>query len=167
MARTKSLPVEQNEAARKFVRQIVNERFGGNTLQAAMKLGVSQSLVYEFLKGTRGAGMTLLGAVSAFTGEPIETITGQNNPDTEALERDPSFPLRAEAAREARRLGVSEAAIRAVLRDGGRSGQDLPIKVWLGEMQHREEFLARLNLPRAEKKTSPTTTPHSETRKAS
>lgn len=145
--RTKSLPIERNEAARKFARQLVAEKFEGNTLSASRKLGVSQSLLYEFLKGTRGAGMALLSALSTLTGEAIETITGQTSPDTESIENDPDFPHRAEAAREARRLGVREGAIRAVLRDAGHSDADLEVKFWLGEMQRREEFLARLYAP--------------------
>jgi hypothetical protein len=138
--------VEQNEAARAFVQKLVNDRFGGNKLRASKKIGVSYTLLHEFLKGTRGAGMALLAGVSALTGEPIEVITGQASPDTDAIENDPEFPNRSTAAKEARRLGVRELAIRAVLRDGRRSDTDLEVKVWLGEMQRRDEFLSRLDI---------------------
>lgn len=73
---TKSLDEPRNRAAREFVRAIVDRDFGGTITAAARGLGVSYSALYEFLAGTRGAGMKLLEAVSAYSKQPIETIIG-------------------------------------------------------------------------------------------
>lgn len=72
--RTKSLDPELNEAARRFVDAVVKKRFGGNKKLAAAAFGISGSVLGEFLGGTRGAGMKLLGGVARFTGQPIDAI---------------------------------------------------------------------------------------------
>lgn len=75
--RNKSLPLSQNEAARAFVRALVDSEFEGNTNAAAKKLGLSQSMLYEFLDGTRGAGMKLLNAVAVHTRRTIDEVVGR------------------------------------------------------------------------------------------
>lgn len=57
---TKSLGHARNELARQRLRQINEERFGGNVSRLARAMRVTQSTVSEFLLGNRGAGTTLL-----------------------------------------------------------------------------------------------------------
>lgn len=75
--RNKAIEAERNAAARKFVEVLVKRDFGGNTSVAAKAIGISQSLLYEFLAGTRGAGMKLLDGVSRLSGESIDVIVGR------------------------------------------------------------------------------------------
>jgi hypothetical protein len=73
---TKSLDPERNKAARAFVRSLIDRDFGGLVTAAAKRWGLSHSIVYEFLNGTRGAGIKLLDAVSRYSGVSIEEIVG-------------------------------------------------------------------------------------------
>lgn len=75
--RSKSLDPELNEAARKYVDRVVRERFAGNKRNAAAAFGISGSILGEFLSGTRGAGMKLLGGVAAYTGDSLDKIVGR------------------------------------------------------------------------------------------
>lgn len=75
--RNKALDPERNASARKFVEVLVKKDFGGNTTGAAKQFGISQSLLYEFLAGTRGAGMKLLDGVSRYSGQSIDAIVGK------------------------------------------------------------------------------------------
>lgn len=75
--RSKSLDPELNEAARAYVRRVVAEKFAGNKRNAAAAFGISGSILGEFLSGTRGAGMKLLGGVAAYTGHSLDRIVGR------------------------------------------------------------------------------------------
>lgn len=76
--RSKSLDPELNEAAREYVKRVVDEKFGGNKRNAAAAFGISGSILGEFLGGTRGAGMKLLGGVAAYTGHSLDRIVGRS-----------------------------------------------------------------------------------------
>lgn len=73
----KSLGTDANEKLRATLETLVREQFEGNRAAAARRLGVSQSLVQEFLGGTRGAGTKLLKAISDFTHRPIDELMGR------------------------------------------------------------------------------------------
>ena len=75
--RTKSLDPERNEAARAYVRDIVDRDFKGNVTAAARRWHISQPMLSEFLKGSRGAGMKLLEAVARHAGSSIDEIIGR------------------------------------------------------------------------------------------
>ena len=96
MGRTKSLSPGANEAARAVVRELVVREFAGNVKAAAKAIGVSQSLLHEFLEGIRGAGMHTLEALSKYTGKPIDVIVGHAPAamDDSALGRDVDYPAR-------------------------------------------------------------------------
>lgn len=81
----KSLEVKANEAARAFVRAIVDGDFRGNIKSAAKAFSISYTMLYEFLHETRGAGMKLLNGVAKYRRVSIDTIVG----------RDPSAMLTA------------------------------------------------------------------------
>jgi len=92
----KSLGHEANERLREIVRSFVDRDFGGNKTAAAKRLGVSQSLVQEFLDGSRGAGVKLISAVAAYTGRPMDEVLGRA-PAPPAPAR-PAPPVRAPVA---------------------------------------------------------------------
>lgn len=90
--RNKSLEPVRNAAARALVKNLVENDFAGNVSAAAKRLSISQSLLYEFLDGKRGAGMKLLDAVSAYTHQPIDVIIGRK-PQPEARSVDDALNL--------------------------------------------------------------------------
>lgn len=97
---TKRLSPERNEAARAFARQIVAAEFGGNESAAAKALKVSQSMLHEFLAGTRGAGMTMLDALATHAGVGVDVVTGRAVVQRPPLNQHPDWPAaRADAAR--------------------------------------------------------------------
>lgn len=73
----KALPGEQNERLREVVRNLVALEFQGNASKAAKAIGVSQSLLSEFLGGGRGAGTKLVNALAAHTGRSIDDLYGR------------------------------------------------------------------------------------------
>jgi len=77
--RTKSLESQRNEAARTFIKSIVDRDFAGNTSAASRKFGISQSMLSEFLAGGRGAGMKLLDAVAIYSGATVDQILGRGS----------------------------------------------------------------------------------------
>ena len=80
--KNKSLPHEQNERLRATIREILaSPRFRGNTSAMAKRWGISQSMLYEFLDGKRGAGMKLLGAASSQTGRTVDDLLNGPGPD--------------------------------------------------------------------------------------
>lgn len=85
--KNKSLPHEQNERVRATILEILaGPRFQGNKSAMAKRWGISQSMLYEFLDGNRGAGMKLLGAVSKGTGMSVdELLNGTSSSPTPAV----------------------------------------------------------------------------------
>lgn len=75
--RSKSLPPEQIAAARRFVRELVDKRFGGNIRAAATEVKVSYATLYGLYEGSGGAGNLSLQRLSEFTGQSIDAIIGR------------------------------------------------------------------------------------------
>jgi hypothetical protein len=75
--RNKALGPELNDAARKFIKEVVKSDFDNNTSRAAKALHISQSMLYEFLEGKRGAGMKLLSGVAAYRGVSVDVVIGR------------------------------------------------------------------------------------------
>ena len=139
--RNKSLSPERADAARAFVERLVNERFGGNVSAAAKAMSISQSLLYEFLNGTRGAGPKLLEAVADYAQVTIDHLIGRSAPSGEPVfESDDRYPNRAEAARFAKGK-LPEEAIDAVLAEQLKSDEDKPALWWLEQMQRHADAL--------------------------
>jgi transcriptional regulator with XRE-family HTH domain len=88
MAASKKLPDQQQQRAREFVQRIVDEQFGKNVLDASRKIGVSQSWLYEFLHGKRGAGFKSLATIAAFASTTTDVVLGLT-PAPPASERRP------------------------------------------------------------------------------
>jgi transcriptional regulator with XRE-family HTH domain len=100
MARTKALPAEENEKARAFLSKIVREDFKGNESAAAKRIGISQSMLHEFLAGTRGAGQNVLRAIAIYAGVSVDVVLGLAAPTTPPLNRHGDWAhARAEAER--------------------------------------------------------------------
>lgn len=78
--RNKALGPEVNDAARSYIRDIVEKEFKGNASKASKEFRISQSMLYEFLDGSRGAGMKLLRGVAAYKGVAIDVVLGQSPP---------------------------------------------------------------------------------------
>jgi hypothetical protein len=121
MPRTKSLSLDRREATKKFVKKIVDERFGGNRSAAAKAFGVSQSMLHEVLEGTRGAGITVLESVADFARCSIDEVMGRKVPGVSGTlravrpdEAEDESPERAAAVAFARANDISEEAIRQV-----------------------------------------------------
>lgn len=88
MQKTKASTPEANDAARKFAQAVVDREFGGNTLKAAAALGVSQSYVSDFLRGTKGAGTKMLHALANFCGVPLDVVIGRSGATPAPAELD-------------------------------------------------------------------------------
>lgn len=74
--RTKSLSIEQNEAARAVVRRVVDDEFGGNISAAKGALGLSYSILYDIYEGKSGVGNKTLLALAKHTGHSVEQLMG-------------------------------------------------------------------------------------------
>ncbi len=72
----KSLEIQANEALRAAVRKIVKDQFSGDKTKAAKAIGISASMLSEFLKGTRGAGNKTLLKLAKFTGRSMDSLSG-------------------------------------------------------------------------------------------
>lgn len=84
----KSLAREENENLRRVLREIIERDFDGAASRAAGKIGVSVTMLHEFLHGTRGAGTKLIFGVSNYTGRGIDDLLGRAvtvHPDTQAV----------------------------------------------------------------------------------
>jgi hypothetical protein len=77
MGTTKSLQTEHNERIRRELRAWIDKEFQGNASAAASSLGLSQSLVSEFLGGARGAGPKLINAFASKSGRSIDDLYGR------------------------------------------------------------------------------------------
>lgn len=73
----KSLGPAENERLREILRELVDTRFKGNKSLAARELKVSQSFVSEVVRGTRGGGNKLLGAIADYTGRSLDDLAGR------------------------------------------------------------------------------------------
>jgi len=78
MAGEKKLSQDRQDAARTFIRAIVEKDFGGNVTQAAKRFGVAQSMLSEFLAGGRGAGTKLLSGVADYAHVTWDEIVGRS-----------------------------------------------------------------------------------------
>lgn len=76
LMQTKSLLAEQNERLRRVMREWIAQEFQGNAQAAAKRMGVSQSLVSEFLSGGRGAGTKLINSFARAKGRSIDDLYG-------------------------------------------------------------------------------------------
>jgi hypothetical protein len=90
---SKALKPEQNEALRRIVRKIIDEDFEGKVSVASKKLGVSHSLIFEFLDGRRGLGMKALEGISNYTGRSIDELLGRRTTFAPSAPSEDSTPL--------------------------------------------------------------------------
>lgn len=74
---SKSLQPDQNERIRRELRAWIDKEHAGNDKAAAKALGISQSLVSEFLAGGRGAGPKLINAFATHAGRSIDDLYGR------------------------------------------------------------------------------------------
>lgn len=74
--RTKTMSPERADAFRETLRKLINERFDGKVVPASKRLGLSHSIIYEVLEGTRGPGMKVIEKVAAFTGQTLDELLG-------------------------------------------------------------------------------------------
>jgi hypothetical protein len=91
VARTKKLRPEDNERARAFVAHIVERDFKGVELTAAKAFGISQSMLHEFLAGSRGAGMNILLAIADHAGVGVDVVLGRAAAGLPPLNRHPNW----------------------------------------------------------------------------
>jgi transcriptional regulator with XRE-family HTH domain len=87
--RSKALEPEQNEALRTLVRKIIDDDFAGKVSVAAKSLGVSHSLIFEFLDGRRGLGMKALEGLANYTGRSIDGLLGRASPEADEDDDEP------------------------------------------------------------------------------
>jgi len=75
-AKTKALEKAQNETVRAIARRIVKEQFDDNQSAAARALGISQSMLHEFIADPpkRGAGVRMLNGVASYLGWTIDEV---------------------------------------------------------------------------------------------
>lgn len=124
---SKSLGTKRNDTARAYIAELVKRRFDGNVLQASKAIGISQSALYEFLGGSRGAGMKILDAVARFDGTTIDRIVGG---EVGAAKDDP-YPNRARVMDSPEFQAASSAVKEAftTLR-GATGGADRSVVAW-------------------------------------
>lgn len=124
----KQFSVEQNDALRALVREIVVERFGSNKSKAAEALGVTGAALGEFLASKRGIGNKLLSGLANLTGRSRGDLLGEE--DTSEEPRWGSLQGFAEserALREAHPTRYSEALYRKARRLRGVLPLELPV----------------------------------------
>lgn len=74
---SKTLSPERTAAARVYLRQVVDEDFGGNITRAAAGLGLSGAYVSEALSGKVGIGAKLLEALADHRNVAVDTVLGR------------------------------------------------------------------------------------------
>lgn len=114
---------------------MVTAQYKGNVSALSRALGFSQSMVSEFLQGTRGAGPKLLGAIATLTGQTIDAVLGRS--ELRASEPEDPLPERHAAAVWARAHGVREDAIRDIVTRDQSSSRRLTPDEWYGRMTSR------------------------------
>jgi hypothetical protein len=73
----KSLDEQRNEAARDYIRAIVEQDFKGNVSAAAVEFDVKQPTLSNFLNGKSGAGISLLDGVASYRNVSLDVVLGR------------------------------------------------------------------------------------------
>lgn len=73
----KSIDPAQNETLRTLVRSIVDTKYDGNMSATAKAWGITPTGLHDFLSRKRGAGLTILEALSKHTGRSIDDLSGR------------------------------------------------------------------------------------------
>lgn len=91
MPKTKGLSPERAEAAREYIRALIDRDFGGVAWGFAKKIDVSQAAIADFLAGRGGIGLNVLEKVADYAHATIDEIIGRSGVplgrDLDRLER--------------------------------------------------------------------------------
>lgn len=71
---SKALDPETNDRLRAIAKRLMDERFDGKVTKLAEAMGISHPALLEFLRGTRGAGMTVLRGLQTLTGKTLDEL---------------------------------------------------------------------------------------------
>lgn len=78
MPKTKGLSPERAEAAREYIRALVDRDFGGVAWGFAKQIEVSQSAISDFLAGRAGIGLNVLEKVADYACTTIDEVVGRS-----------------------------------------------------------------------------------------
>lgn len=143
----KALKGDQNDAARRYIRALMDRDFEGKQLRAAPHFGVTQGYLGEFINGRRGAGMKLLRGVAKYAGVPIEAILGDQpeTPDPVRTFANERYPARAQAIALLVEHGWTQAEADAAAdyaHLAGHRAEGESVIVWVDRLRAAREFMA-------------------------
>lgn len=150
---TKALHPVQNEALRTFVRALLAGH-DNNQSELARRLGVKQGQVSEFLSGRKGAGLSLLGAISKYTGHSYDKLVSGDldnvlvagvatREESEWHRDDERYPNRAKAIVAWRALGRDEAVVEQIRQLQMQRAADATAEDWFADMEREERAMRR------------------------
>lgn len=91
MPKSKGLSPERAEAAREYIRALIDRDFGGVAWGFTKAIGVSQATIAAFLTGKGGIGLNVLEKVADYAHTTIDEIVGRSGVpmgrDLDRLER--------------------------------------------------------------------------------
>jgi hypothetical protein len=142
----KSLTPDERAAFKRFMLDLRDREFNGNTQRMAKRLDYSQGALYSFFSKDLNGGVRLLSRVSDFTGASFDEMLGRvpSGKGARKLGREADrYPNRGEAIAIAKRLGYRADAIAHVRELTLRRGvADLPTRKWLDWIRLRDEALS-------------------------
>ena len=147
---TKALHPVQNERLRTFVRAML-AGCDDNQSELARRLGVKQGQISEFLSGRKGAGLSLLGAISKYSGYSYDQLVS-GDLDNIAVHMvtkvDMSgfvdrYPGRAAAVVAWRALGRDEEVIEHAMSLQMQGGESATAEDWFADMERAERQMRR------------------------
>lgn len=88
MAKSKGLSPERADAAREFIRALIDRDFGGIAWPFAKALNVSQASISSFLASKAGIGLNVLEKVADYANASLDEVVGRGGmPQARDLDR--------------------------------------------------------------------------------
>lgn len=132
----KTLPEPRVQAIKAFVRQIMQNDFGGSISATARALKMPQSQLSDLLNDRRGLGLAGVERAADYAKVTLDEVVGRKPPRAKPMDRR---ELAAELALED---GVHEEAIRAVLSEEMKAEDAQRSTLWWARrMRHRDAEL--------------------------
>lgn len=125
MPKTKGLSPERTEAAREYVRALIDRDFGGVAWGFAKEIGVAQSAISDFLADRAGIGLNVLEKVADYAHCTLDEVVGRSG-----------VPMGRDLDKLERRLVELLAAVKQQKRSRSPSGYPPPASSSKGKVLH-------------------------------
>lgn len=147
---SKSLDNETKEAVRRFAKKVVDLDFDGNITRAARAIGAGYTMLYETIHGSRGAGMSTINRLVAYTKYGMNEVVGgteyrgirTTTSPYRWIDKAPDYPNLAIGLEIASQEGVPDWFLDEYREQRLKSRVDHPTLRWLNEI--RDEYPRRL-----------------------